>query len=151
MSAEIKKKFRFFVEGDISEEFIAESIKKHSVKKNIGAHDIFLGQVRADVVNDKTIMGIEYTAYEEMADKEIEKIREEIIVKHKLTCAHVLHSLGRLNAGEISIFVFVSSPHRDAAFNACREMVERIKKEVPIFGKEIFEDESYQWKTNQFD
>lgn len=149
MSEEIKKKMRFFIEGAISSEFIAESIKKHSAKKNIGAHDIFLGQVRADVINDKTVIGIEYTAYEEMAEKEIERIREEIIVKHNLTCAHVLHSLGRLNAGEISIFVFVSSPHRDEAFNASREMVERIKKEVPIYGKEIFEDESYQWKGNK--
>jgi molybdopterin synthase catalytic subunit len=149
MSVKIKKKLRFFIEGAISVEFIADSIKKHSAKKNIGAHDIFLGQVRADVINDKTVIGIEYTAYEEMAEKEIEKISEEIIVKHKLNCAHVLHSLGRLNAGEISVFVFVSSPHRDAAFNACREMVVRIKKEVPIFGKEIFEDESYQWKENK--
>jgi len=149
MSEETKRKLRFFIEGAICVEFIAESIKKHSTKKNIGAHDIFLGQVRADVVNNKIVIGIEYTAYEEMAEKEIENIREEIIVKYKLTCAHVLHSLGRLNAGEISIFVFVSSPHRDAAFNACKEMVERIKKEVPIFGKEIFEDESYQWKENK--
>ena len=149
MSSETKKKYRFFIEGAISTQFIADSINKHRTKKNIGAHDIFLGQVRADIINDKTVIGIEYSAYEEMAEKEIDRIREEIIVKHSLTCAHVLHSLGRLNTGEISIFVFVSSPHRNAAFEACKEMVDRIKKDVPIFGKEIFEDESYQWKENK--
>jgi len=50
--------------------------------------------------------------------------------------------------GEISLFVFVSSVHRQMALDACREIVERIKKEVPVWGKEIFEDESYEWKQN---
>src|SRR6185295_20144690 len=121
MLAEVKKEHHFFVNGAIGPQTIAGSIAKHSRKKNIGAHEIFLGQVRADAINGKTVAAIEYSAYNEMAEKEIEKIREEVIVKYQLTCAHVIHSLGRINAGELCIFVFVSSPHRQAAFDACWE------------------------------
>lgn len=148
MSPEIKNKKHFFTEGPITPQLIAYSIARHSQKKNIGAHQIFLGQVRADAIDGKTVNSIDYSAYSDMADKEIETIRETIIVKFKLTCAHVLHSLGKVQAGEISLFVFVSSPHRKAAMDACHEMVELIKKNVPVFGKEIFDDESYQWKEN---
>ncbi|HKR07357.1 MAG TPA: molybdenum cofactor biosynthesis protein MoaE [Bacteroidia bacterium] len=149
MLTEIKKKHSFLSQGPINPQLITDSIVKHSSKKNIGAHEIFLGQVRADVVNGKNICAIDYSAYAEMAEIEIEKIRENIIVKHQLTCAHVKHSLGKIAAGEICFFVFVSSPHRQAAFDACYEMVDLIKKDVPIFGKEIFEDASYQWKENK--
>ena len=139
----------FFMDGAILPETIAKSISDHSTKINIGAHDIFLGQVRGDIIDGKLVKAIEYTAYKEMAEKELAQIREDIIVKHKLTCAHVLHSLGTVKTGEICLFVLVSSAHRKASFEACEEMVERIKKEVPIFGKEIFDDGSHQWKENQ--
>lgn len=148
MLTETKKKMHFFSEGAITPQQIADSIARHSKKKNIGAHEIFLGQVRADAIDGKTVRSIEYSAYVEMAEKEIETIRETIIVKHQLSCAHVLHSLGKVQSGEISLFVFVSSPHRKAVMDACHEMVELIKKNVPVFGKEIFDDESYQWKQN---
>jgi molybdopterin synthase catalytic subunit len=139
----------FLVNGSINSDSIAKSIANHNSKKEIGAHSIFLGQVRADVCDNRTVAAIDFTAYPEMAEKQISEIREEIIVKHKLTCAHIKHSLGKLMVGEICLFIFVSSPHRKAAIEACNEMVERIKKEVPIFGKEIFDDESYQWKENK--
>jgi len=144
-----KKKINFFSEGAITPEQIAKSIANHSTKKNIGAHEIFLGQVREDVIDGNAVAAIEYSAYREMAENELEKIREGIIIKHQLTCAHVLHSIGKVMAGGISLFVFVSSPHRKAAMDACREMVELIKKEVPVFGKEIFENEKYRWKENK--
>ncbi|MCH5598561.1 molybdenum cofactor biosynthesis protein MoaE [Niabella ginsengisoli] len=138
-----------FRSGAIAAEFIADSIAKHSAKKDIGAHSIFLGQVRADIINDKTVAAIEYTAYEEMALKKMQEIREAIFSKYKLTCMHVYHSLGVIKAGELCLFVFTSSPHRRAAIDACNEVVERIKKELPVWGKEVFEDETHQWKENK--
>ena len=143
-----KKPKNIFIEGAISASFIAEQILKHSTKINIGAHDIFLGQVRADVIGDKNVAAIEYTTYTEMALKKMHAIREAIFEKYELTCMHVYHSLGVVNAGEISLFVFTSSTHRRAAIDACNEVVERIKNELPVWGKEIFEDETYQWKVN---
>lgn len=137
-----------FVQGPIDPGFIATSIQKHSSQTAIGAHQIFLGQVRADLKRDNKVEAIEYTAYQEMALEKMHQIRQSIFEKHELTCLHVHHSLGRVGAGEISLFVFVSSPHRNAAFEACRELVERIKSELPVWGKEIFADKTHQWKEN---
>ena len=137
-----------FVKGAITPEFIANSIAKHQSKTTIGAHDIFLGQVRADEINGKKVGAIEYTAYEEMANAKFHEIREATFKKFDLTCMHIYHSLGKVAVGEICLFVFVSSAHRKEVFEALHHVVEEIKKEVPVFGKELFEDDSYQWKVN---
>lgn len=137
-----------FKEGAISSEFIGESIAKHQSKTTIGAHNIFLGQVRADEIDGKTVSAIEYTAYEEMANAKFHDIREATFEKFDLTCMHIYHSLGRVNVGEICLFVFVSSPQRKVVFKALEYVVEAIKADVPVFGKELFEDESHQWKVN---
>ncbi len=143
-----KKPKNIFMQGAISPSFIADSIRKHQDKTGIGAHHIFLGQVRQDEISGKLVQAIEYTAYEEMALKKMHAIREEIFSKYALTCMHVHHSLGMVTAGEICFFVFTSSPHRKVAMDACGELVERIKAELPIWGREIFEDETHQWKVN---
>jgi molybdopterin synthase catalytic subunit len=137
-----------FREGAISSEFIANSIAKHQSKTGIGAHNIFLGQVRADEVDGKTVSAIEYTAYEEMANKKFHEIREATFEKFDLTCMHIYHSLGAVKTGEICLFVFVSSPRRKEVFKALEYVVEAIKVDVPVFGKELFEDASHQWKVN---
>lgn len=137
-----------FVEGAIAPQAIAESIAKHSSKTGIGAHQLFLGQVRADLVGEQRVAGIEYSAYEPLVLEKMQSIREEIFEKYALSCLHVYHSLGRVKAGEICLFVFTSSAHRKAATEACSELVERIKAELPIWGKEIFEGDGHQWKTN---
>lgn len=146
MSKPIKN---IFTEGAIPPAFIAESIAKHSYKKDIGAHSIFLGQVRADIIEEKTVAAIDYTTYEDLALQKMHELREEIFAKYELTCMHVYHSLGEVKTGEICLFVFASSKHRKIAIDACEEMVERIKADLPIWGKEIFEDESHQWKVNK--
>lgn len=144
-----KKKHNVFVNGPITPEFIANSIAKHSTKTDIGAHDIFLGQVRSDEIEGKTVVAINYEAYQEMADELFHEIREAAFVKYNLVCMHIYHSLGVVKAGEICLFVFVSSKHRKEAFDACQDIVEQIKAMTPIWGKEIFEDDSYVWKENQ--
>lgn len=137
-----------FVRGAIDPAFIGQSIAKHATKTSIGGYSIFLGQVRADEIDGKKVQAIEYTAYEEMALQKMFEIREEIFARYPLTCMHVYHSLGRVDAGAICLFVFTSSAHRKAAIDACNECVERIKAELPVWGKELFEGEGYQWKVN---
>ena len=144
-----KKPKNIFIRGAIASSFIADSIQKHSSKTGIGGHSIFLGQVRADVIEEKKVSSIEYTAYEEMALQKMDNIREDIFAKYPLACMHVYHSLGNIAAGEICLFVFTSSAHRKAAIDACEETVERLKAELPIWGKEFFEDATYQWKENK--
>jgi molybdopterin synthase catalytic subunit len=143
-----KKKHKVFIQGAITPTFIADSIAKHSGKTTIGAHDIFLGQVRNDLIDNKTVAAIEYSAYEEMAENLFHEIREAIFVKYDIVCMHIYHSLGLVKTGEICLFVFVSAKHRKDAFDACRDLVEQIKAMTPIWGKEIFEDDSHVWKQN---
>jgi len=138
-----------FKKGPIEPEFISKSIAKHTTKTGIGAHDIFLGQVRADTIAGKQVAGIEYTAYEEMAETEFHKIREAAFDQFDMVCMHIYHSLGVVRAGEISLFVFVSTAHRAEAFKAIEYLVREIKHKVPIFGKEFFTDDTYQWKENK--
>jgi molybdopterin synthase catalytic subunit len=143
-----KKIKNVFIEGAISPNKIASSISHHQVKTNIGAHDIFLGQVRADKIEGKTVKAIDYSAYDDMANQEFNAIREAAFNKYDLTCMHIYHSKGIVNVGEICLFVFTSSAHRKEAMDACRFVVEEIKAKVPVFGKEIFEDDTHQWKVN---
>ncbi|KAA0210746.1 molybdenum cofactor biosynthesis protein MoaE [Ignavibacteria bacterium CHB1] len=137
-----------FIQGPITHGFIAESIENHCHKKNIGGHSIFLGQVRADEKDEGNVTAIEYTAYEQMALEKAHEIREDIFQKYPLICAHIYHSLGVVKSGQISLFVFTSSEHRKAAFDACEELVERIKAELPVWGKELIEGEKFAWKEN---
>ncbi len=143
-----RKPKNIFVQGAVAPAFIGDSIAKHATNTKIGGHSIFLGQVRADEIEGKKVTGIEYTAYEDMALQKMFEIREDIFAKYPLTCMHVYHSLGVVAEGEICLFVFTSSAHRKAAIDACTECVERIKAELPVWGKEIFAENDYQWKVN---
>lgn len=143
-----------FVEGPIDPAFIATRIAKHATRMDIGAHEIFLGQVRADEhrssnIDVRSVVAIEYTAYRDMALERMTAIREEAFAKWpSMTCLHVHHSLGTIKAGELCFMVFASAPHRAAAREAVAWMVDRIKSELPIFGKEIGEGGGHIWKSN---
>ena len=137
-----------FIQGAISSEFIAQSIAKHQGKHSIGAHNIFLGQVRADVHGDTKVKAIEYTTYEEMANEKLDAIREKAFAKYDLVCMHIYHSLGVVEVGEVCLFVFVSATRRKQVYEATESIVNWIKEDVPVFGKEIFENEESTWKVN---
>lgn len=144
----VRKPKPIFVQGPIAPQKIADSIAAHGSQREIGAHSIFLGQVRADTLETGRVTAIEYTAYEDMALEKMHEIRESVFARYPLTCMHVYHSLGRVAVGEICLFVFTSSVRRKAAMDACAELVERIKNELPVWGREICDDGTDQWKTN---
>ena len=137
-----------FIHGPISSEFIGQSIAKHQSKQTIGAHNIFLGQVRADAIEGNIVSAIEYSAYEEMADESMSLIREKAFAEFDLICMHIYHSLGVVKAGEICLFVFVSATRRKEVYKATEAIVNWIKTDVPIFGKELFENNAFTWKKN---
>lgn len=144
---EEKKEKQVFIDGPITPAFIADSLAKHTTKHSIGAHSMFMGQVRADMnENGQTVAAIEYEAYRDMAVQTLHRIREDAFAKYNLTCMHIYHSIGLVKIGQISLFVFTSSAHRRPAIEACDYLVERIKKEVQIWGKEILESGGAQWK-----
>jgi molybdopterin synthase catalytic subunit len=137
-----------FIQGPISSEFIGHSIAKHQSKTTIGAHNIFLGQVRADEIEGNSVVAIEYSAYEEMAAAALAQIREKAFAEFDLICMHIYHSLGVVTAGEICLFVFVSAKRRKEVYEATAAIVNWVKTDVPIFGKELFEDNAFVWKEN---
>ena len=137
-----------FIQGAIPPQFIADTIAGQQAASGTGAHDIFLGQVRADVIENKTVSAIEYTAYEQMANQKFHEIMESARAKYDLSGLCIRHSLGSVAVGEVCLFVMVSSAHRKAVFDGLHFVVEAIKREVPVFGKEHFADHSYQWKVN---
>ena len=84
-----KLKKTSFINGPIEAAFIGDSIAKHQSKTSIGAHNIFLGQVRADVIDGKEVVAIDYSAYHEMAEQTFLDIRESAFSKYELTCLHI--------------------------------------------------------------
>ncbi len=96
------------------------------------------------------VKAIEYSAYEEMVIGEADKINKSILSEFDdVKKIEILHSRGLVNAGEISLLVVVSAGHRHQAINACSKAVELIKEKLPIWKKEIFEDNTTQWKGNE--
>jgi molybdopterin synthase catalytic subunit len=140
---------KVFIEGSVPPQKIADSIQNHQKKTGIGAHSIFLGQVRADNIDNKTVEAIEYSAYTEMAEKVVHEIREAAFEQFDLNCMHIYHSMGIVKAGEISLMVFTSSPHRQDCTDATKFIVEEIKAKAPIYGKENLSDTEYTWKENK--
>ena len=143
------RKRDIFVEGAIAPSFIADNIAKHATRHDIGAHEIFLGQVRADVIDGRSVDAIEYTAYADMANEQMTAIREEAFTRWpQMTCLHVHHSLGTIKAGELCFFVFASASHRQQAREAVAYVTDEVKKRLPIFGKEVFTEGGHVWKQN---
>ncbi|MBS1516966.1 MAG: molybdenum cofactor biosynthesis protein MoaE [Bacteroidetes bacterium] len=128
-----------FVEGCIEPDLIMEIINRQSEKFNTGAQFLFLGQVRNDMKNGSEVKSIFYSAYHEMAEKIICEIEDNIISEYRLNELRIIHSTGIVSKGEISFLVFAASSHRDGIFEAVEKTVERIKKEAPVWKKEIFQ------------
>ena len=94
------------------------------------------------------VLGVDETSANDAACRMEHAMDRATFKKFNLTCMHIYHSIGKVKAGEICLFVFVSSPRRKEVFKALEYIVEEIKAKVPVFGKELFEDESHQWKVN---
>jgi MoaE-MoaD fusion protein len=104
-----------------------------------GAAVVFEGIVRNQTRGRKTLY-LDYEAYEEMALKEMESLAAQALSQFQIRDVAVVHRLGRLEIGETSVLIVVASAHRAAAFDACRWLIDTLKRTVPIWKKEYFED-----------
>jgi molybdopterin synthase catalytic subunit len=104
-----------------------------------GAVCVFDGIVR-DNTRGRATLHLDYEAYEEMALKQMHALREEAIARFGVREIAIVHRLGRLFVGETSVLIAVSSAHRGAAFDACRYVIDTLKKTVPIWKREQFAD-----------
>jgi molybdopterin synthase catalytic subunit len=137
------------IQGPITFEFILSVLRPSGLKTDTGGHSIFLGQVRADIIENKKVIAIDYSAYESMVRSEADKIKASLFSEYgDVKKIEILHSTGLVKAGEISLFVMVSAGHRQQATEACSKAIELIKEKLPVWKKEIFDDNSSQWRQN---
>ncbi|MCH7605862.1 MAG: molybdenum cofactor biosynthesis protein MoaE [Chloroflexi bacterium] len=123
--------------GPLDPERVASLVRKDTN----GAVVTFLGTTR-DNFEGKRVLNLEYEAFDEMALKKLEEIRQELMAEFGIEDIAISHRIGRVDIGQISLVVAVASPHRKEAFLACHEAVDRLKERVPIWKKEVYEDGS---------
>ena len=109
-----------------------------------GGIAIFLGLVR-DHHQGRGVLGLDYSAYGEMAELETEKIIGEITGRASRLAVVVQHRIGALTVGDTAVAVVAASAHRAEAFDACRYVIEELKKRVPVWKKEMFTDGTVEW------
>jgi|SRR5579862_308858 len=112
--------------------------------QSCGAVVTFLGTVR-DLTADRTTVALDYEAYPSMAEKKMIEIERETRERWPVGEIVMVHRLGHLDIGEISVAVAVSCPHRGQAFDACRHAIDRLKELVPIWKKENWADGTTEW------
>lgn len=134
------------IEGPVTGEMIISKLNISAGNNDRGGQSIFLGRVRADRKGLKIVKAIEYSAYGEMADGEAKKIKDQILEEFSdVREVSILHSVGLVMAGEVSLIVLVSAGHRRHAIDACSKTVELIKERLPVWKKEIYVDDTHEW------
>lgn len=104
-----------------------------------GGISVFVGTVR-NSTQQKTVSLLDFSSYEPMAIKEMQKIADRALEKFSIHKIAIHHAIGKLNIGEVPVIIAVSSAHRKAAFEACEFAIDTLKETVPIWKKEHFED-----------
>jgi molybdopterin synthase catalytic subunit len=126
-----------------------EAIDHHALTELVrrpgcGAVVTFLGTVR-DLTDGRVTVALDYEAYPGMAEKKMAEIEAEARGRWPVADMVMVHRLGRVEVGEVSVAVAVSCPHRDQAFEACRYAIDRLKELVPIWKKENWSDGTTEW------
>ena len=115
-----------------------------------GAVASFVGAVR-DVNDGTAVVGIDYEAYGPMADRELAVILDEAAARWPGARPTARHRVGYLAVGDVSVAVAVSAPHRAAAFDACRYVVEELKRRAPVWKREHYADGRRAWVDGRVD
>jgi len=113
-----------------------------------GAYVVFLGQVRNES-HGKRVEKLIYEAYQEMAEAEMERIREEALERFQIIDMLIWHRYGELPVGEDTILIVASSRHRKEAFEACSWALDEVKRRVPVWKREVTDDGTYWIEGNR--
>jgi molybdopterin synthase catalytic subunit len=113
-----------------------------------GGTAVFIGSVRRGP-EDGPVVAIDYSAYESMAELELDKVVARAAEQWPGSRIEVRHRLGRVETGEASVAAVASTPHRDQAFAVCRYVIEELKRTVPIWKREILETGDRRWRGNE--
>lgn len=129
----------------ITSDIITESQVREIVESpEAGAVVLFLGTVRDNTAGRK-VRHLEYEAYTPMAEKKMAEIGQEILDKWGIKHVAILHRVGKLEIGEVSVAVGLASPHRKDGFEACKYAMDRLKQIVPIWKREVWLDGEAEW------
>jgi molybdopterin synthase catalytic subunit len=120
------------------------SLTERVRRPGCGGVVLFLGTVR-DLTGEHVTSALDYEAYPDMAEKKLAQVEEETRARWPVGDIALVHRLGRLDVGEVSVAAAVSCPHRAAAFEACRYAIDRLKEIVPIWKKDIGPDGQSDW------
>jgi len=131
--------------GDFTLEDLFISIKSHSKIKDAGSILSFTGIVRRTSGDGKLVKGLQIDAYDEMANKIINKICDETKKKEGIIDVILVHFKGKFELSEDLVHVVVASSHREEGFTALRETVEKYKKEITVWKKEEFKNGTSEW------
>lgn len=142
------KKVGIHKRGEICFDELLEDLRKNSEIKKAGAIGCFIGIVRETGLKVGKVRFLEYETYPKVAMKQLEKIRDELLRKHGLVDLLIHHVVDRMEVGEDVLYVLAAGGHRKEVFEALQEAVERLKKEVAIWKKEVTEEEAY-WVSEQ--
>jgi molybdopterin synthase catalytic subunit len=130
---------------DITNKIIdTDKIIQSVITPESGAVNVFIGTTR-NHSNGKSVVKLEYEAYNPMALKKMEQIRKEAHERWDVHNVALVHRIGEVAVGEASVVIAVSSSHRHEAFEACRYIIDRLKAVVPIWKREYFADGSVEW------
>ena len=110
-----------------------------------GALVTFVGVVRADVCAGRRIRALDYEAHREMAEQQLERLVQDAKRRWPLDAVRIQHRLGVVEAGKVSVVVAVAASHRAEAYAASQFLIERLKREVPIWKRELYDDGTSRW------
>jgi molybdopterin synthase catalytic subunit len=128
------------VEGPIDHADVTDRVRS----KRAGAICAFLGTTR-ELTGERRTVALEYEAHGPMAKRQLARLEAEARERWPLIEVAIVHRIGRVDAGEISVVVAVSSPHRAAAFEACEWLMDMLKRDVPIWKRESWADGTEEW------
>jgi molybdopterin synthase catalytic subunit len=130
---------------------VREPIDHHALERIVeSAHGgvvTFLGTVRDDAVSGRRVSALWYEAFEPMAVREFETIATEARERFGDVRLAIVHRVGELRVGEVSVAVLAAAPHRASAFDACRYAIDQLKARAPIWKQERYESGAPQWKS----
>ncbi|HZZ00194.1 MAG TPA: molybdenum cofactor biosynthesis protein MoaE [Candidatus Baltobacteraceae bacterium] len=125
-----------------------KAVEARVLSENCGGVVTFLGIVRERADDGRSVNGLQYEAFDEMAVSEFETVAAEARERFGNVNVAAEHRVGELRVGEVAVVVSVAAEHRDEAFAACRYAIDELKRRAPIWKKELYVDGGGEWKAN---
>ena len=142
---------QFLTEAPIPQERVSEVAARWSEDGRVGGVVSFSGVVRADETEAGRVSAIEFTAHRSMAERALDELIRRAASGYDSGVLRIYleHALGIVAVGQVPLVIVVGASHRPEAFGLCRDILEALKAEVPIYGKELTEGGGHQWKVNR--